>query len=184
MHACVYEFVFLSAARRLSKLKKSVHVPHPRAPQYTAPHGWSLAGIARGVASPVTPASRHSWVAMQAARSRCRARARAAAQGRGTNTHGFCWRAPAGCLVSSRTRAGARSISSSGSARRSGNERGSAAAAGVGTERRTNEAPGRACGTRVSHPARRRRCLGRHAHMRLNSLVIPPVARVPVAGRP
>lgn len=125
MHACVYEFVFLSAARRLSKLKKSVHVPHPRAPQYTAPHGWSLAGIARGVASPVTPASRHSWVAMQAARSRCRARARAAAQGRGTNTHGFCWRAPAGCLVSSRTRAGARSISSSGSARRSGNERGS-----------------------------------------------------------
>lgn len=52
-----------------------------------------------------------------------------------------------------------------------------------GLERRTK--PGRACGRhRVSHPARRRRCLGRHAHMRLNSLVIPPVARVPVAGRP
>lgn len=126
------------------------------------------------------PPSRHSWVAMQAARSRCRARARAAAQGRGTNTHGFCWRAPAGCLVSSRTRAGARSISSSGSARRSGNERG----CGRGWNGTTDEAPGRACGTRVSHPARRRRCLGRHAHMRLNSLVIPPVARVPVAGRP
>lgn len=177
----VYEFVFLSAARRLSKLKKkTVHVPHPQAPQYTAPHGWSLAGIARGVASPPVSAQLGSNASSSLSLS-C-ARAAAQAKGRGTNTHGFCWRAPAGCLVSSRTRAGARSISSSGSARRSGNERGSAA--GVGTERRTNEAPGRACGTRVSHPARRRRCLGRHAHMRLNSLVIPPVARVPVAGRP
>lgn len=128
------------------------------------------------------PASRHSWVAMQAARSRCRARARAAAQGRGTNTHGFCWRAPAGCLVSSRTRAGARLDRSAAAARGEVGTNG-APRLRPGLERRTK--PGRACGRhRVSHPAGRRRCLGRHAHMRLNSLVIPPVARVPVAGRP
>lgn len=81
----VYEFVFLSAARRLSKLKKkTVHVPHPQAPQYTAPHGWSLAGIARGVASPPVSAQLGS----NASSSLSLSCARAAAQGRGTNTHG------------------------------------------------------------------------------------------------
>lgn len=178
----VYEFVFLSAARRLSKVQNRC-MCHSRARRNTRHRMDGLWPGSRGASRhPSAPVSAQLGSNASSSLSLSCARAAAQAKGRGTNTHGFCWRAPAGCLVSSRTRAGARSISSSGSARRSGNERGSAA--GVGTERRTNEAPGRACGTRVSHPAGRRRCLGRHAHMRLNSLVIPPVARVPVAGRP
>lgn len=73
MHACMYEFVFLSAARRLSKLQNRC-MCHTRARRNTRHRMDGLWPGSRGASR--HPASRHSWVAMQAARSRCRARAR------------------------------------------------------------------------------------------------------------
>lgn len=174
MHACMYEFVFLSAARRLSKLQNRC-MCHTRARRNTRHRMDGLWPGSRGASR--HPASRHSWVAMQAARSRCRARARPHKAG-GPIPTGFV-----GAL-----RPAVSSPLGPGQALDRSAARGEVGTNGAprlrpGLERRTK--PGRACGRhRVSHPAGRRRCLGRHAHMRLNSLVIPPVARVPVAGRP